>query len=47
VALVRTDISEECISSVRVDRIGEIGTMLAVTETELSSDSINCGNFLE
>jgi hypothetical protein len=32
VALVRTDVSEECITSIiRVTRIGELGTTLAVT----------------
>jgi hypothetical protein len=32
VALVRTDVSEECIASIiRVTRIAELGTMLAVT----------------
>jgi hypothetical protein len=32
VALVRTDVSEECITCIiRVTRIGELGTMLAVT----------------
>jgi hypothetical protein len=32
VALVRTDVSEECSSSIiRVTRIGELGTTLAVT----------------
>jgi hypothetical protein len=32
VALVRTDVSEELIASfIRVTRIGELGTMLAVT----------------
>jgi hypothetical protein len=34
VALVRTGVSEECIASIiRVTRIGELGTMLAVTST--------------
>jgi hypothetical protein len=31
VALVRTDVSEEFITSIRVTRIGELGTTLAVT----------------
>jgi hypothetical protein len=32
VALVRADVSEECITSIiRMTRIGELGTMLAVT----------------
>jgi hypothetical protein len=31
VALVRTDVSEELRVSIRVTRIGELGTMLAVT----------------
>jgi hypothetical protein len=31
VALVRTDVSEELSASIRVTRIGELGTMLAVT----------------
>jgi hypothetical protein len=32
VALVRTDVSEECSTSIiRVTRTGELGTMLAVT----------------
>jgi hypothetical protein len=40
VALVRTDISKECIASIiRVIRIGELGTMLAVT----SNQRIVCG----
>jgi hypothetical protein len=34
VALVRTDVSEEISASfIRVTRIGELGTMLAVTST--------------
>jgi hypothetical protein len=34
VALVRTDVSEElCASYIRVTRIGELGTTLAVTES--------------
>jgi hypothetical protein len=36
VALVRTDISEELRASfIRVTRIGELGTMLAVTSNQL------------
>jgi hypothetical protein len=36
VDLVRTDVSEELISSfIRVTRIGELGTMLAVITTKL------------
>jgi hypothetical protein len=31
VALVRTDVSEELSASIRVTRIGELGTTLAVT----------------
>jgi hypothetical protein len=32
VALVRTDVSEElCVSFIRITRIGELGTTLAVT----------------
>jgi hypothetical protein len=31
VALVRTDVSEELSTSIRVTRIGELGTRLAVT----------------
>jgi hypothetical protein len=31
VALVRTDVSEELNASIRVTRIGELGTTLAVT----------------
>jgi hypothetical protein len=31
VALVRVDVSEELSSSIRVTRIGELGTVLAVT----------------
>jgi hypothetical protein len=31
VALVRTDVSEERITTIRVTRIGELGTTLAVT----------------
>jgi hypothetical protein len=31
VAFVRTDVSEELIASIRVTRIGELGTTLAVT----------------
>jgi hypothetical protein len=31
VALVRTDVSEELSPSIRVTRIGELGTKLAVT----------------
>jgi hypothetical protein len=31
VALVRTDVSDEPIASIKVTRIGEVGTMLAVT----------------
>jgi hypothetical protein len=35
VALTRTDVSEECIASViRVTRIGELGTTLAVTSNQ-------------
>jgi hypothetical protein len=35
VALVRTDVSEECIASIiRVKRISESGTTLAVVATE-------------
>jgi hypothetical protein len=35
VALVRTEVSEECIVSfIRVTRIGELGTTLAVTGIE-------------
>jgi hypothetical protein len=37
VALVRTDVSEESISSIiRVKRIGELGTTLAVTASVAS-----------
>jgi hypothetical protein len=36
VALVRTDVSEELSSSIiRVSRIGELGTMLAITSTDI------------
>jgi hypothetical protein len=31
VAHVRIDVSEECISNIKVTRIGELGTTLAVT----------------
>jgi hypothetical protein len=35
VALVRTDVSEECIASIiRVERISKIGTTLAVTSNQ-------------
>jgi hypothetical protein len=35
VALVRTDVSEECITSIiRVTRTGELGTMLTVTSNQ-------------
>jgi hypothetical protein len=41
-ALVRTDVSEECSASIiRVIRIGELGTMLAVT-TETRCREILC-----
>jgi hypothetical protein len=33
VALVRTDVSEELSASIRVTRIGELGTTLAVTSS--------------
>jgi hypothetical protein len=33
VALVRTDVSEELSASIRVIRIGELGTTLAVTSS--------------
>jgi hypothetical protein len=37
VALVRTDVSEQCIPSItRVARIGELGTMLALTSNRSS-----------
>jgi hypothetical protein len=43
VALVRTDISDEGIASIiRVTRIGEIGTTLAVTSSR--STLIGCGD---
>jgi hypothetical protein len=35
VALVRTDVSEELSASIRVTRIGELGTTLAVTSNRL------------
>jgi hypothetical protein len=31
VALVRKDISEECITSISVERISKLGTIIAVT----------------
>jgi hypothetical protein len=35
VALVRTDVSKECRASIiRVTRIGELGTMLAITSNQ-------------
>jgi hypothetical protein len=40
VALVRTDVSEECVASIiRVTRIGELGT-LAVISNEYSSEML-------
>jgi hypothetical protein len=35
VALVRTDVSEELSASIRVTKIGELGTTLAVTSNQL------------
>jgi hypothetical protein len=40
VALVRTDVSEERISfTIRVTRIGELGTMIAITSIRLLQES--------
>jgi hypothetical protein len=36
VAVVRTDVLEELSASIRVTRIGELGTTLAVTRTQLT-----------
>jgi hypothetical protein len=36
VALVRTDVSEELSASISVTRIGELGTLLAVTSQPTS-----------
>jgi hypothetical protein len=40
VALVRTDVSEELSASIRVTRIGEIGTTLAVTSNRKHTASV-------
>jgi hypothetical protein len=37
VALVRTDVSEELSTSIRVTRIGELGTTLAVTSNRCTA----------
>jgi hypothetical protein len=36
VALIRTDVSEERVASIRVTRIGELGTTLAVASRQRS-----------
>jgi hypothetical protein len=47
VALVRTDVSEELSASfIRVTRIGELGTALAVTSNRRTLRSINCYKFM-
>jgi hypothetical protein len=43
VALVRTDVSENCSASIiRVTRIGELGTMLVVTSNRRKLQKILC-----
>jgi hypothetical protein len=46
VALVRTDVSEELSASfIRVTRIGELGTTLAVTSNRNSSQRASVANY--
>jgi hypothetical protein len=47
VALLRTDVSEECIASIiKVTRTGELGTMLAVSRCEeISSQRSSVANY--
>jgi hypothetical protein len=42
VALVRTDVSEEPGTSIRVTRIGELGTTLAATSCEDLAAYVGC-----
>jgi hypothetical protein len=42
VALVRTDVSEELSASIRVSRIGELGTTLAVILVNLMKEALSC-----
>jgi hypothetical protein len=47
VALVKTNVSEEHSASIiRVTRIGELGTALAVTSVSSATHSINCFTFI-
>jgi hypothetical protein len=47
VALVRTDVSEEISASIRVTRIGEIGTRLAVTSNQRTLRRRHSLNYLK
>jgi hypothetical protein len=43
ITLVRTDVLEECSASIiRVTKIGEVGTMLAVTSNDACSEGMLC-----
>jgi hypothetical protein len=46
VALVRTDVSEEGISSIRITKIGELGTTLPVTSNRATRRHIAEGGIL-